>query len=156
MKELYDLMRSCEVKRWHTVSVSREQTVAEHQWAVTMIAVWLYSVVIGPPPEAFLYSCLLHDADEHATGDIPSPVKEFTIAEHATTKEQHILKIADAIEAFHFICNYGIGAHSDAVKDNCYKHLLGRCNRSTSLLGMEVLHRVDDALKALKLEARVF
>lgn len=150
-------MRSCEVKRWHTVSVSREQTVAEHQWAVTMIAVWLHSVIVGPPPESFLYMCLLHDADEHQTGDIPSPVKETAISEHVyTTKEQHILKIADAIEAFHFIHNYGIGKHSDSVKDNCYRRLLLRCNRATGLLGMEILHRVDDALCALKLDARVF
>lgn len=156
MKELNDLMRSCEVKRWHTVSVSREQTVAEHQWAVTMIAVWLHSTLIGPPPEGFLYMCLLHDADEHETGDMPSPRKEATIGEHAVTPEQHILKVADAIEAFHFIHNYGVGNHSEKVKDNCYRRMLGRCNRAVPILGMNLLHHVDEALKALGLEARVF
>jgi 5'-deoxynucleotidase len=35
---VYEQLRACHVKRWHIVQTSREQTLAEHSFAVAVIA----------------------------------------------------------------------------------------------------------------------
>lgn len=81
LKEAVALLRACDVKRWTIVRVTREQTVAEHQYRVWALALSLYDHLSGGIPhnsferEAVGYWALVHDAEEIWTGDLPSTIK---------------------------------------------------------------------------------
>jgi hypothetical protein len=64
-------MAGC-LKRWHSWSHVREQTVADHSWHVMriLLAVW------PEAPRELLVHCLVHDVGEIGTGDMPYPVKK--------------------------------------------------------------------------------
>ena len=112
------LYRAGIVKRWHTNLTLKEQSIAEHQWAVAMICTEL-----RPGNLPLLSAALVHDLGESITGDLPymgkrlfPPLKTTSeIAERrfATRHElvhidvlspenQHCLKWADMFEALLF------------------------------------------------------
>lgn len=142
----YEQLRACHVKRWHIVQTSREQTLAEHSFAVAVIA--------GSLAAAMKYKGLLHhslqlkllqwslshDIIEVRTGDMPTPFKRFLeqvggkgIVEKAEdlvdsdtagagrvvkgTEIETIVKLADQIEAIFFLQDNGVGAHAIQVLD---------------------------------------
>ena len=81
---LQDLLRAQHVKRWHIVNTSREQTLAEHQYNVTTIALALYNSLVGVDLVinageicVLTLAALYHDAPEVRTGDIPTPSKRL-------------------------------------------------------------------------------
>lgn len=93
---LYDFLRIGHIKRWHNVNTIREQTVAEHSYLVTIIALDLYASVAGVPAEPvpmmpaieeyvcmvrdllkLLIGAIFHDAPEAASGDTPTPAKRL-------------------------------------------------------------------------------
>lgn len=81
-----DLMRAQDVKRWQIVRVREGQSVAQHSWAVAMIAMdlWLRKTG-GKPGEAatdvelgrIAVAALWHDVPEVFTGDINTPTKIY-------------------------------------------------------------------------------
>lgn len=84
---LYDFLRIGHVKRWHNVNTTREQTVGEHSYMVCLIALDLYSAMIGIDPDnrdssgkmalLILLRAMFHDAPEVAIGDTPTPAKRL-------------------------------------------------------------------------------
>lgn len=79
----YDFMRAGHIKRWHIVNTVREQTIAEHQYLVTIIAMELYMKMADNPVDdrstaefaALMVAAMFHDAPEVRYGDFPSPAK---------------------------------------------------------------------------------
>lgn len=81
LKEAVKLLGACDTKRWTIVRVTREQTVAEHQYRVWVLSMSLYDHLTDGTPhnsferEAVGFWALVHDADEIWTGDLPSSIK---------------------------------------------------------------------------------
>lgn len=84
----YDLMRAGHVKRWHIVNTTRDQTLAEHQYLVIMIAVELNKklhTTAGVFNEDtfkaelldLVMGAMFHDSTEIRQGDTPTPAKVF-------------------------------------------------------------------------------
>lgn len=153
------LMRCQDLKRWHTVNVIRDQTLADHQWGVAIIACHLHQRLIGAEWDqmgSFLMDALIHDADEIEKGDIPSPAKEHMIREHKVSPNAVLIQVADAIEAYQWIFNNSHGSHGDTVVVNCHERLIGRCDRAMPHFGQDLLHHVDEMLAEMNLPGRVF
>lgn len=143
---VYEQLRACHVKRWHIVQTSREQTLAEHSFAVAVIAGSLAAAMRwnGLLQESgklkLLQWALAHDIIEVRTGDMPTPFKRDLeaiggkgIVEKAEdrvdadtmaayrqvrgTEVETIVKLADQIEAIFFLQDNGVGAHAKQVLD---------------------------------------
>lgn len=142
----YDFARIGHIKRWHNVNTSREQTVAEHCFMVTLIVLELYQQLIGVDPEAskgelvkLLIGAIFHDAPETAAGDAPTPAKRLLIeitgdpnlfrkvddrlmpelpyiGGQLAPALERIIEMADSIEASHWISDNGAGYHAQVVK----------------------------------------
>lgn len=149
---IHEQLRACHVKRWHIVQTSREQTLAEHSFAVAVIA--------GSLAAAMRWSDLLHDSGklkllqwslahdiiEVRTGDMPTPFKRDLeavggkgIVDKAEdrvdsetmsayrkirgTEIESIVKLADQIEAIFFLQDNGVGMHAKQVLDGLRAHL---------------------------------
>jgi len=82
------IMAGSEVKRYHTVTTLREETVGHHSHGVAMLC-----TLIKPDAQAdLLKAALLHDLAEAVTGDIPSPAKrEYGIGEQVEELEKRLL-----------------------------------------------------------------
>jgi 5'-deoxynucleotidase YfbR-like HD superfamily hydrolase len=128
------------------VQVAREQTLAEHSFAVAVIAGslatamrWMGLLHHGLQLKLLQWS-LSHDLIEVRTGDVPTPVKRFLEeaggagilekAEDLVDREhmgayrqikgseiEMLVKLADQIEAIYFLQDNGIGAHAKQVLD---------------------------------------
>lgn len=104
------IILGAEVKRYHTVTTLREETVGHHSHGVAMLCILLCPNISAN----LLKAALMHDLAEQSTGDIPSPAKrEYGIGDQIdelecrlmneagipfpslTTYEQRILKLAD-------------------------------------------------------------
>lgn len=59
------------VTRYHTWSMIRRETIAEHSWNVLRI----YATIFGDPAPHITKYIIWHDCGEYATGDLPFPVK---------------------------------------------------------------------------------
>jgi len=139
-------LRACHVRRWHIVQTSREQTLAEHSFAVAVIAGTLAAsmrwrgLMHNALQLKLLQHALAHDLIEVRTGDMPTPFKRFLekaggpgIVEKAEdlvdsdhsgamrtvkgTEIETIVKLADMVEAVYFLQDNGVGAHAKAVLD---------------------------------------
>jgi 5'-deoxynucleotidase YfbR-like HD superfamily hydrolase len=86
------LTLGAEVKRFHTVTTLRGETVGHHSHGVAMLC-----LMLDPDASAsLLKAALLHDLAEQATGDIPSPAKrELGIRDQISAVEQAVLLNAD-------------------------------------------------------------
>jgi 5'-deoxynucleotidase YfbR-like HD superfamily hydrolase len=139
-------LRACHVRRWHIVQVAREQTLAEHSFAVAVIAGSLAAamrwkgLMHNDLQLKLLQWSLSHDIIEVRTGDVPTPFKRFLeqaggegVVEKAedlvdsdyggvhremrSTDIGTIVKLADQIEAIYFLQDNGLGAHALQVLD---------------------------------------
>ena len=143
---VYEQLRACHVKRWHIVQTSREQTLAEHSFAVAVIAGSLAAamrwkgLLQDTGKLKLLQWALAHDIIEVRTGDVPTPFKRDleavggkgivekaedrvdidTMAAYRQVKGsdiEAIVKLADQIEAIFFLQDNGVGAHAKQVLD---------------------------------------
>jgi len=156
---IYEQLRACHVKRWHIVQTSREQTLAEHSFAVAVIAGSLAAAMRWPEllhdsgKLKLLQWSLAHDIIEVRTGDMPTPFKRDLeavggkgIVEKAEdrvdsdtmgayrsvkgTDIETIVKLADQIEAIFFLQDNGVGAHAKQVLDGLRAHLSQAVNEA--------------------------
>jgi 5'-deoxynucleotidase YfbR-like HD superfamily hydrolase len=120
LAQLYDTGRT---KRFHTTadySGAPLQSVGEHSWGVAIFCLEIAKRLGGTASAELLKTALLHDAEEHLTGDLPAPTKwrfpelanamrkaeavvreELGIEAHKLTEqEQQVLKWADALELY--------------------------------------------------------
>lgn len=91
--EALSLRASGLVKRWHTLSTLREQTVAEHSAQALSLLFLLH-----PSPSIPLVKAVLwHDSAERWCGDVPAPVRRenraladaYLLAEIEHTRKNH-------------------------------------------------------------------
>lgn len=131
---LTDLLSLSVVPRWSIVPIRRPQSVMEHSFRVAVIYRELCERLQVPLTDTDIWACLIHDAPECRSGDIPGVFKHelrgkggdiaLIEADHAATpwvagearsSNSAILKLADLIEAYTFIKMYGDGPHADGV-----------------------------------------
>lgn len=143
-----DLMRTSDVKRWHIVNTTKDQTLAEHHALVAGIARHLLCAICTPTLAeiaVLLDSALLHDIGEVHAGDIPSPLKHEPFPNN---KIAGLIKIADSIEAYWWIYNNGVGSRKGEVVMDNFVRLMRRAQ------DYEVIHdhKIIPAVNAVLLE----
>jgi 5'-deoxynucleotidase YfbR-like HD superfamily hydrolase len=175
---LQDLLRASHVKRWHIVQTAREQTLAEHNYAVATLALALYNDVVGDDLTAapreiamLVVAALFHDAPEVRTGDIPTPAKRmirhfagediFDKIENHINREvplvggvvsdslYNFIRMADTIEAAVWIRENGLGARAKEVADKCWRNMEDLTNQLQIGTGQDWRSAVNKALDAL-------
>lgn len=113
------------VHRYHTTGDPVVQNLADHQWGVATLCIWLAN---GVPSARLLQAALTHDLAESATGDVPAQVKKnpavkeaFDALEDAynnfylrcsptealCSEDRMVLAIADKLELL-FWCNWRV------------------------------------------------
>lgn len=135
MLELHDILRASTIKRFHIVNTTRAQTLAEHQYGVSVLAGEIAGRMgmEGDRCMMVMVLALYHDSAEAKTGDIPTPIKKTLRREvgamfdnvldqydhpllgYAAGDIKTILKCADYLESMHFLSEHGLGRHADAV-----------------------------------------
>lgn len=149
MMSLYDYLRAGHVKRWHIVNTATTQSIAEHSYLVAIIAMYLCAELGGDEKECHETAvwALFHDAVEIRTGDIPTPAKRLIrgieggedvldmlearlmprapFIENGEPGDRASLcvKLADAIEAAHWIRENGLGRHAEIVSAGCWRRV---------------------------------
>lgn len=176
-----DVFRTAHVQRWHVVNVHRRQTLAEHHYIVTMIAIYLaHELGFASRPSFldFIYTCLEHDLAEVRIGDIPTPGKKF-LAQfgHGVSQAEaslhevplfsdplleidaalsRCIKLADLIESVVYIGENGYGRHAQTVAEVARRGLndcVRECIQDWPEHGwFNVVNRVLSAAGALPLE----
>lgn len=150
-----NLLRLDEVKRWHTISVGREQTVAGHSYRVAVLAIEIAHHAGIVVTADFLAAALFHDAAEDVFGDTPSPAKaapwlykdpEFELEPHFVgeargwnldTVHWQIIKLADVLESWMFLYDQAVGHHSIQCCEGLTEKLRKLC------LDMTVTYSID-------------
>lgn len=146
MSFINDILALSHVPRWGIVRHSRQQSVAEHTFRMTMIA---REIVVRCLPSdylvswpEFLWTCLTHDADESVTGDVPTPAKialglpggnlglvdvpdiDNRHGEPTTVAEKIIIDLADEVEAYVFLRHEGRGPHATEIGDRAHARIM--------------------------------
>lgn len=137
---IQDKMRAQYTRRWTTVHLDHQQSLAEHSFNVAMLAMELaksvFHVVTPEIKAQVLEYALLHDIDEVVTGDIPTPTKKRlssicpkigdviaaegeTKAKAVTQEVVSIVKVADMIEGAFHVKQHAAGVHAIQVADHC-------------------------------------
>lgn len=124
-----DILRNNHVTRWHMVDTVKTQSVAEHSFNVAVLAGFLAKKK-GLPLQEVTWAALYHDVGEALTGDVPSHLKRVIsykdpiedkltyLGQKLQTEDpkiKEIIKMADLIDAVHFLGRYGIGIHAEQV-----------------------------------------
>jgi len=173
----HEFMRAGHIQRWHTVNTVKTQTVAEHAYMVTIIAMELFANVIGfdDPAEVnqLMAAALFHDAPEIRYGDIPTPGKNFIKQrtgdsffrdmDHELMPEIPyvggalpprlipFVKLADAIEAVNWITANKAGPQAELVAKACNSHLQNLVAIYAATPIPEITEAVNKVLMALGL-----
>lgn len=129
------------VKRWTMVNTAASSTVASHSFNVAVIgmAIWTnLHVKVGYSERDVCYHAIMHDRVEAYSGDIATPVKramreagfDANGSTYGAPEEvgptEHIcalLKIADKIENWNFIRQYGVGDRARVAERYCQTDL---------------------------------
>ena len=139
-----ELMRLSDVRRWHTVRMAPEQTLADHSCRVALIALQLHWHHTGEANNAdvatLLTTALLHDAAEVHLGDPPPAGKTVMYVSDEiallntlpppfkglwarSTEARNTIKVADRIEAWLWIRENAVGHHSQGVAARCFAEM---------------------------------
>jgi hypothetical protein len=142
MIALHDILRAGTVKRFHIVNTTRVQTLAEHQWGVAILACEIAGRLGWDDAAVARLAalCIVHDAGETRTGDVPTPTKTrlreatgsladevFAQFDPVATTDippwiKITLKCADYLESMIFLMEHKVGRHADAVMDDIMTH----------------------------------
>jgi len=132
-KPIDKLMDCQHVKRWNLVATTIESNVASHSFNVAVLAMAINNRMrnVGDTNEMEIcYHAIMHDVDEAETGDMPTPTKaalrEAGVNPNAlyptqgkvqppSAKVRQIIKLADLLENFSFISEYGAGTRARAA-----------------------------------------
>ena len=126
---IQDVMRCKNVARWHIVDCIKGQSLAEHNFNVAMIGAAI-AIKKGVDPKPVMVAALLHDLSEVLTGDLPPTTKKVfgyrdptvSVLGHLVVdldpQVQHILKLADLVDAIAHLELYGHGRHALRVHEN--------------------------------------
>ena len=115
-----DVLSCRNITRWHQVSHTNPQTLADHQWCVAINAIYIGRAVQVEYPLNMTHLILLaltHDAEESVWGDIPRPSKrvlkkyipdaklplELIELTAITPLYRDIIKLADLVDGLMFI-----------------------------------------------------
>ena len=126
-----DLYRLADIKRWSVVRIDQKQSVAEHSFFVTLLAMRLANA-IGAPVGRIVQYALLHDAEEAWTGDIPAPVKHTLESGSVPIEDMlgdmyvsnpagitiSVVKVCDLTESLKFLDRNGTSDHVKSVKES--------------------------------------
>lgn len=143
-----NLLRLDEVKRWHTITVAREQTVAGHSFRVAMLAIQIARSLKIETYDVLL-PALMHDAGEDLLCD-PTPLAKafcpsltqvendlrsgldpwFRSGTEHMIHSQIIVKCADALEAWMFLRENAVGDHSKDAINHLAMHLDGLLDKA--------------------------
>ena len=134
MLKISDRLRAATVKRWHIVNVTRQQSVAEHQFSVSALAGEMAKRLNWPDEDIRKTICvaMTHDQPELISGDMPTPTKVkakakgFDIDSLFSKYEEkepeslrkgtyHIIKCADHLEGVLFLRDHKCGDHAEQV-----------------------------------------
>jgi hypothetical protein len=120
------LRRLSIVPRWSVVPVLRRQSVAEHSFHVTALAVWLVTLHGRGSEGKFVLEvmqyAMTHDITEAGEGDAPSPSKPKAEAS-AEDQVKVVVKCADILEALMFAYEekmLGNQMGMDVIMDHLY------------------------------------
>lgn len=142
------VMKLSSIKRWAIIDMSREQSVAEHSYNVTMITMGILSVldcnmiISAQCKEVALKWAMCHDLTELVTGDFPSSLKEhfgkdisvmekncFPLHYYMKQEAGHyeipymVVKVADLMDAIQFAQRFCVDEKKDAVIGDMQKKL---------------------------------
>lgn len=153
------VMRLSNIKRWGIIEMSRDQSVAEHSYNVSMICHMIMFAMDDDRirPDMAINWALFHDLPEVVTGDIPTPLKSIgpqtfrQIEEklfpkysevRATMVKDHpiemaIVKVADYVDAIQFAKKFCIDSRKDAVISEMVCKMDELISRHASLLRVE-------------------
>ena len=135
-----EALRAQDIKRWHMVELSRQQSLAEHTYNVMIIAMAIAEAKnFGHKMGEIARVALMHDMAEVFIGDLPTPAKKVysiwgmsaferscTYMGATPTSEtkmvNEIVKQADIIEACLYLrkyakCNYSFNAYTKLEKE---------------------------------------
>lgn len=177
MMSLYDFLRMGQVKRWHIINTSASQTLADHSYLVTVIALHLFDRMVGVKDDEHgalrvVVGALFHDAAEVRTGDPPSPSKRLFrdvggrdlfrkiedallpdgvpyLREHPAPAIADFIKMADVIESAHWIGENGMGAHARKVAELNRRSLEELVHNLSMATGTDWYGPVNEVLMAL-------
>ncbi len=140
------------VKRWSLVATTAESNVASHSFNVAVIAMAIRDQMkntIDIDRRDVCYHALLHDIDEVFTGDIPTPTKMAMRAQgvepnalfegqevsNPPDKVRAIIKIADLIDNYTFICHHGAGVRATGATAEVRGRLVAALDGASPDLG---------------------
>lgn len=141
--------------RWTIVPLLRSQSVAEHSWAVAIIAMEL-AKKMGVGTEEIAHRAVLHDIAEVLTGDVPSPLKKAMVEAGVGHIVHHdpieaddligaIVKIADTMEAIIYINKWGNTNQTALIFDEMYHRLEDELEEYDTIRG-HVFKIIEEAL----------
>lgn len=133
------VMRLSSIKRWGIIEMARPQSVAEHSYNVTMIALYFVDRIPNNHKPAQLREIVLnyalaHDLPELVTGDMPTPIKQLikhslddaerdlfpiltSYKEALSPLAKVICKMADLIEAIQFARKFCVDSRKEEIID---------------------------------------
>ena len=160
------VMKLSTIKRWGIIDTSRNQSVAEHTYNVTMIALMIFNKLVDDTTGAniggkvtekdratLLTWALVHDLPEILTGDLPTVIKAdmreaidklenkhfpMTMAYERATKKViiDIVKVADCMEAVRWASLYCV----DVNKGNIISEMVNKVY--SNIMSIEENHGV--------------
>ena len=140
-----DFLKSSYISRWGIVSVSKEQSIAEHMYRVwILVRQWGPLVSLTHSEQAVAEElALTHDLAEIRTGDCPTPFKTPAVKEALTELEQSIypelpasgrskqfVKFCDTAESVLFLRMHGVGKHAHEVQELLAQQMWARLGKS--------------------------
>lgn len=162
MMNLKDQLRMSQVKRYPVCHTNKEQSVAEHSFGVMLIVVELGKHVSDREMvECALAYAMVHDQDEVYSGDIASPFKRElrarcpAVIEHldsgmdVPSAAKALVKLADFLEAIHFLREYGGSRHSEEVLQDIYNNFEEALSKCGGLVGSRVVRAAQILAGAL-------
>lgn len=134
-----EALRLSNIKRWGIIEMSREQSVAEHSYNVSLISLCVVNHIKGGQWEHdseirnlradTLEWAVVHDLPEVVTGDIPTPMKDHISMDYSqifpiysqmyselfTSTAMVIVRLADLIDARQFAQKFCVDSRKEEI-----------------------------------------